>query len=113
MAQCLIDHHLGAHRRHDRGQFLGHSGQTFLPGTDHCGKGRVITHPGTGRHGLVALQQAERQFRGQRVGVIFGGQRGQGGVDHLLTHSRSFSRLRRSQLRTVFSGAPSRSAISA
>lgn len=112
MTQRLADVLAGADRRHHRHQLVGHAGQPFLPGTHLLREIRVLRQPRDGRRGLVALQQAQRQFGGQQVVLVFGGQDGIR-VTHRLTQSLSRSRLRLSQLRSVFSGTPSRSARSA
>ena len=59
---------------------------------------------------LFALQHAKREFRRKGVLGLFGRQGGVG--RHDCRHSRSFSRLRRSQVRIVFSGTSKRAASS-
>ena len=111
MAKPFADGLARAGRGHDRGQRLGHAGHAFVPVMHDAGEILVGGHAGRGGGGLGSVKQAKRQLGRQRLVFLGRGQRGV--VGHWLTQSFSRNRLRRSQLRTVLMGRPSRAARSA
>ena len=107
--QPFLQHRQQVRRLH-LAEILVKAGQAGLPCGDGLGKSRVAAGAVLGSDAVLYCQNAQHEFGGQQVVILVDG--GKRRAAHVSRHSLNRRRLRRSQVRIVFSGTSNRRARS-